>query len=288
MLAHIKELFKGDVVGKFAYPAFNTMNLEITEGIIAAAEELNAPVILATSEGAEKYAGLETLFELIATQAMNAKVPVALHMDHGKDAELLKQGIGLGYSSVMIDHSALPYEQNVQDTKAMVEFAHAEGAWVQGEIGRLRGNEDWVSVSDAEALLTEPEEALKFYQDTGVDTLACSFGTIHGIIKMSGKAEAHVDLDRIKAVHDLVKIPLVLHGASGVPADVIKQAIANGIAIINIDTELRIAYTHALKQSQIDQPDEVDPRKIMKPVIEAVKQAAMIKLQQFGTRNLET
>lgn len=286
MLVHIKELFKGDVLGKFAYPAFNTMDLEITQGIIAAAEEANAPVILAASEGAIKYGGLTTLYEIMATLALKAKVPVALHMDHGKDEEQLRQGIELGFSSVMIDHSHLPLEQNTKDTQAMVEFAHAEGAWVQGEIGRIRGNEDWVSVSDQEALLTDPKEAKQFADATGVDTLACSFGTIHGIIKMTGKAEPHVDLDRIKAVHDIVKLPLVLHGASGVPADVIRQAIANGIAIINIDTELRLAYTTALRQSLTDQPQEIDPRKIMKPVVAAVKQAAHQKLTEFGTKNV--
>jgi fructose-bisphosphate aldolase, class II len=286
MLVHIKELFKGDVRGNFAYPAFNTQNLETTLGIIAAAEELNTPVIIETSEGAIKYAGLATLFEIMATLAIKAKVPVALHMDHGKDAEQLKQGIDLGYSSVMIDHSSLPFEQNVSDTKAMVEFAHTEGAWVQGEVGKIRGSEDWVSVSESEALLTDPEEAEKFVGATGVDTLACSFGTVHGIIKMNGGATPHVDVERIKAVADRVQIPLVLHGASGVPEDVISTAITNGISIINIDTELRAAYAKALRASLSDQPDEIDPRKIMKPVIEAVKAAAEIKLKQFRTKNI--
>jgi fructose-bisphosphate aldolase, class II len=286
MLVHIKELFKGNVVGQFAYPAFNTMDLEITRGILDAAEELNTPVILEASEGAIKYAGLLTIYEIMATLAVHAKVPVALHMDHGKDMDQLKEGIGLGFSSVMIDHSHLPYDQNAKDTKEMVEFAHAEGAWVQGEIGRIRGSEDWVSVSDEEALLTDPMEALKFYQDTGVDTLACSFGTVHGVAKMNGKAQAHVDIARIKAVHDLVKIPLVLHGASGVPAETITEAIAAGIAVINIDTELRMAYTKALRQSLAGDLTEIDPRKIMKPVIEGVKAAAELKLKEFKTQNL--
>ncbi len=288
MLVHIKELFKGDVVGKFAYPAFNTQNLETTLGIIAAAEEMNAPIILETSEGAIKYAGLSTLFEIMATLAVQAKVPVALHMDHGKDVEQLKAGIELGYSSAMIDHSQSSFEENVRDTKELVAFAHADGAWVQGEVGKIRGSEDWVSVSESDALLTDPEEAVKYVEMTGVDTLACSFGTVHGIIKMNGQAQPHVDVDRIKAVHERVQLPLVLHGASGVPEDVIAEAIANGIAIINIDTELRIAYAKALRQSLLDQPDEIDARKINKPVIEAVKQAAMLKLKQFKTQNITT
>lgn len=291
MIVHIKELFKNDptgkdVVGKFAYPAFNTMNLETTLGIIAAAEELNAPIILETSEGAIKYAGLETLYEIIASLAVKAKVPIALHMDHGKDMDQLKAGIELGYSSVMIDHSGLSFDENVRDTKAMVEFAHAEGAWVQGEIGRMRGSEDWVSVSEAEALLTEPAEAKKFFDATGVDVLASSVGTIHGVIKMSGKVTAHVDVERIKQIHAQVNIPLVLHGASGVPDDVIKQAIAAGIAIINIDTELRMGFTKELRIFLASHPDEIDPRKYLNPAIEGVKQAALKKLKAFNTQNI--
>ncbi len=284
MLVHIKELFSKDVRGKFAYPAFNTMNLEITRGIIDAAEELNTPIIIETSEGAIKYAGLDTIFEMIASMAIRAKVPIALHMDHGKDMEQLQRGIELGYSSVMIDHSSLPLEQNIKDTKAMVEFAHKEGAWVQGEIGRIRGNEDWVSVTESESLLTEPEEAKQFWEATGVDSLACSFGTIHGIIKMSGKAEAHVDVDRIAKVAELVKVPIVLHGSSGVPDDVIAKAIKAGISILNIDTELRVAFTKTLRQSLLEHPDEVDPRKYLTPAIEGVKEAAKKKLLAFKTQ----
>lgn len=291
MLVHIKELFKNDpqgkaVVGKFAYPAFNTVNLEMTMGIIAAAEELNAPIILETSEGAIAYAGLDTIFEIMATLAVKAKVPIALHMDHGKDMDQLKRGIELGYSSVMIDHSGLSFEENVRDTKEMVEFAKEEGAWVQGEIGKIRGQEDWVSVSDADALLTEPEEAKRFFDATGVNTLAASVGTIHGIIKMNGKAKAHVDVDRIKEIHDLVNVPMVLHGASGVPDEVISQAIAAGIAIINIDTELRMGYTQSLRVALASHPDEIDVRKYSKPAIEGIKEAALKKLKAFHTQNI--
>lgn len=285
MLVHIKELFRQDIIGQFAYPAFNTQTLETTMGIIAAAEQLNTPIIIEVSEGAVNFSSLETIFEIMTTLAVKAKVPIALHMDHGKDMDLLKRGIDLGFSSVMIDHSGMSFEENVRDTQAMVEYAHAQGAWVQGEIGRMRGSEDWVSVTEAESLLTDPDEALKFYEATHVDTLASSVGTIHGIIKMNGIATAHVDIERIQAIHRKVNIPLVLHGASGVPAATIKQAIAAGIAIINIDTELRLAYTESLRQSLKDQPKEADPRKIMKPVIEAVKMAAELKLKQFGTRN---
>ncbi|MBL8031247.1 MAG: class II fructose-bisphosphate aldolase family protein [Candidatus Doudnabacteria bacterium] len=286
MLVHIKDLVIPDMVGKFAYPAFNTQNLETTMGIIQAADGLNTPVIIEVSEGAVKYAGLTTIYEIMATLADSVKVPVALHMDHGKDMEQLRRGIELGFSSVMIDHSGLSTEENIRDTKAMVEFAHSHGAWVQGEIGKIRGSEDWVNVSDSEALLTDPDEAEQFYRATGVDTLAGSFGTVHGIIKIRGGVTPHVDVARINAIHQRIKVPLVLHGASGVDENVIHAAIEAGIAIINIDTELRLAYGESLRKSLADQPEEVDPRYIMKPVIEAVKKAAERKLLQFGTKNL--
>lgn len=286
MLVHIKDLFAGEVVGKFAYPAFNTMNLEITRGIVAAAEETGVPVIMEVSEGAIAYAGLPTLYEILATVAEGAKVPIAIHMDHGKDVEQLKRGIELGFSSVMIDHSKLTYEENARDTKAMVEFAHARGAWVQGEIGKIRGNEDWVSVSDSEALLTDPDEAERFYRDTGVDTLAGSFGTIHGIVKIRGGAVPHVDTKRIAEVSRRVGVPLVLHGASGVDENVIHEAIVSGVAIINIDTELRVAFSDALRLSLKTQPEEVDPRVLLQPAIAAVTAAARKKLAQFGTKNI--
>lgn len=288
MLVHIKELFAKPVRGKFAYPAFNTMNLEITRGIIEAAEELNTPVVLETSEGAIKYAGLETIYEMMASMAIKAKVPIALHMDHGKDMEQLKRGIELGYSSVMIDHSGEELSKNIRDTKAMVEFAHKEGAWVQGEVGRIRGSEDWVSVSDRESLLTEPEEAKQFWEATGVDTLACSVGTIHGIIKMTGEAEAKVDIERISKIAEVVPIPLVLHGASGVSRDVIRQAIGAGISIINIDTELRIGFTKNLRKALADNPDEVDPRKYFALAIAGVTEAAKENLLDFNTINQVT
>ena len=285
MLVHIKELFTKPVRGKFAYPAFNTINLETTQGIIAAAEELNTPIILETSEGAIKYAGLETIFEMMASLAIKAKVPIALHMDHGKDIELLKRGVDLGYSSVMIDHSGLELAQNIKDTQEMVKFAHKEGAWVQGEIGRIRGNEDWVSVSDTESLLTEPNEAREFWEATGVDTLASSVGTIHGIIKMSGKVTAHVDVERIEKIADVVPVPLVLHGASGVPDDIIRKAIEAGISIINIDTELRLGFTSELRKALEENPEEVDPRKYFAPAIAGVKESAKKKLIAFKTIN---
>ncbi len=281
MLIHIRELFN-HYDSSIAYPAFNTQNLETTLGIIQASNELDTPVIVATSEGTAAYAGLETIAAIVKTAACRSKAGVVLHFDHGKDIRHLERAIELGYSSVMIDHSHLPFEENARDTRRMVELAHAKGVWVQGEIGRMRGTEDWVSVSEAQALLTEPDDAFRFYWATGVDTLACSVGTVHGIIKMRGGVKPHVDIPRIRAIHDRVKIPLVLHGASGVDPDTIHLAIAGGISIINIDTELRMAFSNALRASAEIDPREIDPRRIMKPVAQAVKEVAMAKIRQFG------
>jgi ketose-bisphosphate aldolase len=285
VLIHIRDLFE-DYNSSFAYPAFNTQNLETTLGIIQAAEALDTPVIIATSEGTVAYAGLETIAGIVKSAAAQSKARIVLHYDHGKDISHLDRAIELGYSSVMIDHSHLPFRENVRDTQRVVEFAHRKGAWVQAEIGRMRGTEDWVSVSDAETLLTDPEDALRFYQATGVDTLACSVGTVHGIIKMRGDVKPRVDIARIRSIHELVEIPLVLHGASGVDPETVALAIRAGIGIINIDTELRLAFTRALRATLETYPEEIDPRRIMKPVVQAVKETAMAKIRQFGTRKL--
>ncbi|MGH9446282.1 MAG: class II fructose-bisphosphate aldolase [Terriglobia bacterium] len=157
---------------------------------------------------------------------------------------------------------------------------------MQGEIGCLRGSEDWVSVSDAETLLIDPKDALRFWQATGVDTVVCSIRTVHGIIKIRGGVKPHVDLPRIRAIHDLVHVPLVLHGASGVDEQTVSEATQSGICIINIDTELRLAFVDALRKYLTVNSEEIDPRRIMKPAIKAVKETAEAKLRQFKTKNL--
>lgn len=285
MLSHIRDLFKNHDA-PFAYPAFNTQNLETTLGIIQAAEAVDAPVIIATSEGTVSYAGLETIAGIVKSAAARSRARIVLHYDHGKDISHIERAIELGYSSVMIDHSYLPFQENVGHTQQVVEFAHKKGAWVQAEIGRMRGTEDWVSVSDAEALFTDPNDALKFYRATGVDTLACSVGTVHGVIKMRGGVKPQVDIPRIRAIHELVKIPLVLHGASGVDPETIALAITAGVGIINIDTELRLTFARALRATLETYPEEIDPRRILQPVIQAVKETAMSKIRQFRTREL--
>lgn len=288
MLVHIGKIIHKKMLGQYAVPAFNTSNLEITESVIKAAEAQKAPIILQTSVGALEYAGIDELVGLNKIAARNASVPIALHQDHCKDFKLIKQLIDLGYSSVMIDLSALPYEDNVKQTREVVEYAHKAGVWVQAEIGRLLGNEDWQNVKSGEDLMTDPDEAAKFVADTGIDTLAVAVGTWHGIPVNPATKQImhtlveHIDLPRLRAIAAKVKIPLVVHGASGVPDVQLKEAIKEKVAIFNIDTDLRVAFNDALRKNIKDHPEIYDPRKLLGPASEALQKVAELKLQILG------
>ncbi len=279
------------MLGKYAVPAFNTSDLEQTEGIIRAAETQNAPIVLQTSVGALEYAGIEELVGLNKIAAREAKVPIALHQDHCKDVTLMKKLIDMGYSSVMADFSALPYKDNVKITREVVKYAHKQGAWVQAEIGRLLGNEDWQNVKSGEDLMTDPDEAAKFVLETGIDTLAVAVGTWHGIPvnpntkKILHTLKEHVDLKRLRAIRAKVKIPLVLHGASGVPDAQIRAAIKEHVVIFNIDTDLRVAFNEALRKNIKKHPQIYDPRKLLQPATDALQAVAEKKLKLMGTSN---
>jgi fructose-bisphosphate aldolase class II len=288
MLVHIGKIIHKKMLGKYAVPAFNTSNLEITEAVIRAAEHEQAPIILQTSVGALEYAGIEELVGLNKIAARNANVPIALHQDHCKDFKLIKQLIDLGYSSVMIDLSALPYEDNVKQTREVVKYAHKAGVWVQAEIGRLLGNEDWQNVKSGQDLMTDPDEAAKFVEATGIDTLAVAVGTWHGIPvnpatqKVMHTLEEHIDLPRLRAIAAKVSIPLVVHGASGVPDIQLKEAIKENVVIFNIDTDLRVAFNEALRKNIKDNPQIYDPRKLLGPASDALQKVAELKLQILG------
>ncbi|OGE85079.1 MAG: hypothetical protein A3J48_02800 [Candidatus Doudnabacteria bacterium RIFCSPHIGHO2_02_FULL_46_11] len=284
MLVHYKDLFKNNLSGRFAIPAFNSHNLEITLGIIRAAVAKNAPVIVEAAANTVKYAGLNNIYSIVASVARDPSVtvPVALHLDHDKDPEEIARAVDAGFSSVMIDASHLPFEENIVVTRKVVEYAHSKGVWVQAELGRLRGNEDWVSVSEAEALYTDPAEAEEFVRRTKVDTLAIAVGTLHGIIKFRENIKPKIDIERIKKIKERLDIPLILHGASGIPADQIDAAIAAGICVINIDTELRMAFSQAVREAVKDE-NEIDPRKILKPAVDAVQKVCEFKLEEFHT-----
>lgn len=263
----------------YAVGAFNVNNMEIVQAIIEAAEELNSPVILQASQGGLKYAGVEYIAALGKVAAEKAKVPLALHLDHGTDFQQIMLCIRHGFSSVMIDGSQYELEENIAITKKVVEIAHAVGISVEAELGKIGGIEDDIVVDEREATFTDPMEAKLFVDKTKVDYLAIAVGTAHGVYK----GEPKLDFDRIKAIKEAVNIPLVLHGSSGVPNDAIEKAVSLGINKINIDTDLRIAFTDAIKDFLKKDPDNIDPRKILGPGKEAMKEVIKEKMRLFGS-----
>ncbi len=283
--------------GAYAVGAFNINNMEFVQAITGAAEELMSPVILAVSEGAIKYAGFSYLVSLVHLAAEEREIPMSLHLDHGRDMEVIEQCIEDGFTSVMIDGSHLPFEENIAVTKAVVEKARAKGVSVEGELGRLAGIEDNISVEEKDALLTDVAEAKEFVERTGIDALAIAVGTSHGAYKFKGKA--NLALERITEIADVVDIPLVLHGASGVkkenvdiansfgaelgdakgvPDEAIVEAVTRGICKVNIDTDMRIAFLAFLRKALSEKPENIDPRKYLSAAREAVGQVVREKV----------
>lgn len=263
----------------YAVGAFNINNMEIVQAIVDAANELNAPVILQASQGGIKYAGIEYISDLGKTASRLAKVPVTLHLDHGTDFDQVMLCIRNGFSSVMIDGSRFALEENIAYTKKVVEIAHAVGVSVEAELGKIGGTEDHITVSERDATFTDPEEARRFVEETGVDSLAIAVGTAHGVYK----GEPKIDYDRIKAIREVVSIPLVLHGSSGVPYEALRKAISLGICKINIDTDVRATFAKAVKNFFADNPDEIDPRKILGPARKAMTETVKEKIEVFGS-----
>ena len=287
--------------GKYGVGAFNTNNLESTQAILEVAESTKSPVILQISEGARKYAGTENLAHLIADMASRVSVPVAIHLDHGSSFESCKTAIDAGFTSVMIDASHDVFEENIRVTKEVVDMAHARGVTVEAELGRLGGIEEHVDVSAEDAFLTDPAEALEFVERTGIDYLAVAIGTSHGAYK--GKGRPFIDHPRIEKIASLTPIPLVMHGASGVPDwliarfkasggeigdaagihdEDVTRACANGVGKVNIDTDLRLAMTTALREVINSSPKEFDPRKLFGPAKDLMKKVAEHRMHVLG------
>lgn len=265
--------------GGWAVGAFNCNNLEILQAIIRAAEAEDAPVIVQASQGAIKYAGLEYIAALALHAARAARVPVAVHLDHGTDFAQVVRCIRAGFTSVMIDGSHLPLEENIALTRRVVDVARPVGVSVEAELGRIGGAEDEIRVDEREAFFTDPEEAAYFVRETQVDSLAVAVGTAHGRYRGTPR----LDFERLRRIHALVNVPLVLHGSSGVPADAIREAVACGICKVNIDTDIRQAFTDALRRTLADMPDEIDPRKILAPAREAATAVIREKIRLFGS-----
>lgn len=262
----------------YAVGAFNTNNLEITLAIVEAAVEERSPLILAVSPGAMRYAGAAYLAAIARVASEEAPVPMALHLDHGTSLEEVETALRLGFSSVMIDGSRLPFEENVALTRRVVEMARERGISVEGELGRLPGKEDEISADDREAFMTDPDQAVEFVERTGVDALAVSIGNAHGWYK----GEPRLDFERLRVIREKVPVPLVLHGASGIPDEMIREACRIGVDKINIDTEIRDAFRKAVEGFLRDNPEEIDPRKILGPAREAMKKVVAGKMRLFG------
>jgi fructose-bisphosphate aldolase class II len=259
--------------------AFNAFNLEMVQGIIEAATEEQSPLILQVSQGAIKYAGLEQATEMVRVAAEQTSVPIVLHLDHGTDFNQVVRCIRAGFTSLMFDGSKYPFDENVQKTKLVADMGHAVGIPVEGELGKIGGVEDNISVSALEATMTDPQEAKKFVELTGIDSLAIACGTVHQMTT----ACAVLDNERISTIAGIVDVPLVLHGASGVPDEGVREAIARGICKINIATHLNKAFTEAVGKAIAENPGVVDPRKSLVYGKNAVKEAVRAKIRLFGS-----
>lgn len=265
--------------GGYAVGAFNANNMEIVQAIMEAAAEERSPVILQASQGAIRYAGLDYIVSMVKTGAQGLDLPVVLHLDHGTDFLQVMRCIRAGFSSVMFDGSALPLEENIDITKQVVEIGRAVGVSVEGELGKIGGTEDDIAVSEKEALFTDPQEAQRFVHESGVDALAVAIGTAHGPYK--GRPE--LDFARLEKIRELTGLSIVMHGASGVPAEDVRKGISLGIRKVNIDTELRQSFTDALKTFIKEEPGNIDPRKILAPAKEAMKNIVRAKMRLFGS-----
>jgi tagatose 1,6-diphosphate aldolase GatY/KbaY len=263
----------------YCIPAFNVHTLEMLQAVTEAAEELKSPVILQSTTGTVKHLGPEFIAAAAKTAAKLASVPIVLHLDHCSDFDIIARCVRAGYTSVMIDASKHPFEENVRQTRKVVELANAVGINVEAELGKIGGVEDDITVREDEAMLADPEECALFVEQTGVHTLAPAIGTAHGIYK----GGPNIDFDRINLIAERIEVPLVLHGGSGIPDDQVRRCIKSGMAKMNIATELRMVFTQAIKAVLDANPDENDPRNYMKPAKEATKQFVKEKMELCGS-----
>ena len=281
----------------YAIGAFNVNNMEIVQGIMQAGAEEKAPLILQVSAGARKYAGQPYLMKLVEAALLESDLPVVVHLDHGPDFELCKACIDGGFTSVMIDGSHLPFEENIALTKKVVEYAHGKGVRVEAELGKLAGVEE--HVSSTHSVYTDPDQAVEFVQRSGCDSLAIAIGTSHGAYKFTG--DAQLDFQRLEKISELLPgYPLVLHGASsvpqefvdmcnkyggkvggakGVPENMLRKAAGLGICKINVDTDIRLALTACIRKHFMENPADFDPRAYLKPAREAVKLMVQRKIR---------
>ena len=304
-LVTTKKMFEKSMKEGFAIGAFNINNMEIIQGIVDAAQENNSPVILQVSSSAIKYARMPYLMKMVEAAVETTNIPIALHLDHGPDFETCKECIDAGFTSVMIDGSKYSFEENIELTKKVVEYAHSKGVVVEAELGKLAGIEDDVNVAESDAMYTDSQQAKEFVERTGCDSLAIAIGTSHGAYKFKGEAKLRFDiLAEIK--EKIPNTPIVLHGAStvipelvemcnnyggeipgakGVPNEMLKEAGRLGVSKINVDTDLRLAMTANIRKVFGDKPSEFDPRKYLSPARDAVKEIVSYKIANVFCSN---
>ena len=305
-LVTTKDMFEKSMKEGFAIGAFNINNMEIIQGIIDAAQKQNSPVILQASSGAIKYARIKYLMKMVEAAVEETNIPIAIHLDHGPDFETCKMCIDNGFTSVMIDGSKYSFEENVALTKKVVEYAHERGVVVEAELGQLAGIEDDVNVSEDDAKYTDPNQAKEFVERTGCDSLAIAIGTSHGAYKFKGEAKLRMDI--LKQVKEKIpNTPIVLHGAStvipelvetcnkfggdipgakGVPDEILHEASISGVSKINVDTDLRLAFTGEIRKALVENPSAFDPRKYLTPAREKITEVVEHKIKDvFGSSN---
>ena len=307
MLVTTKEMFEKSMREGFAIGAFNVNNMEIVQAIMDAAAEEHAPVIMQASSSAIKYARLNYLMKMVkAAEEEHPEIPFAIHLDHGPDFETCKMCIDAGFTSVMFDGSKYDFEENIRLTKEVVDYAHAHGVVVEAELGKLAGIEDDVNVSESDAMFTDPAQAEEFVRRTGCDSLAIAIGTSHGAYKFKGEAKLRFDI-LAKIKERIPNTPIVLHGAStvipelvaqcneygadipgakGVPDEMLHEASISGVSKINVDTDLRLAMTAAIRKVFVEEPSAFDPRKYLTPARDLIKQTVQHKIRDvFGSSN---
>ena len=305
-LVTTKEMFEKSMKEGFAIGAFNVNNMEIIQAIVDAAAEENSPVILQASSSAIKYARPTYLMKMVEAAVEETNIPIAIHLDHGPDFETCKACIDAGFTSVMIDGSKYDFEENIAITKKVVEYAHERGVVVEAELGKLAGIEDEVNVSADEAMYTDPMQAKEFVERTGCDSLAIAIGTSHGAYKFKGEAKLRFDI--LAKIKELIpNTPIVLHGAStvipelvemcnnyggdipgakGVPDEILNEASRSGVSKINVDTDLRLAMTGAIRKVFAESPNAFDPRKYLTPARDLIEETVAHKIKNvFGSSN---
>ncbi|MCU6710687.1 class II fructose-1,6-bisphosphate aldolase [Paenibacillus sp. J5C_2022] len=280
-LVSMNEFLPKAKANKFAVGQFNMNNLEFAQAAVEAAIAEKSPFIYGVSEGALRYMGIEFTVAMAEAAAKKSGLPIALHLDHGSSFEVAMKCIRAGFSSVMFDGSHYGLEENIALTKEVVKAAHAMGVSVEGELGTIGGVEDDLEVDEADAKLAKPEEAIRFYEETGVDCLAIAVGTAHGMYK--GEPKIHYDI--IQKVSDAIPVPVVLHGGSGVPDEAIRLSVQAGVGKINVNTENQVAFTNTIREKLAADSNVIDPRKYLTPARDAMVAVIREKIRLFGSSN---